>query len=63
MVGEAAVTRHVPTFNQINTLETLVRKYDWRLFDATIGSWVNLSLSQHDIVEWLKSTHSSALYH
>jgi hypothetical protein len=60
---EVAVTRISPTLNQISTLETLARNYDWRLFDATIGSWVNLSLSQHDIVEWLKSTHSSALYH
>src|SRR5271165_4923771 len=60
---EVAVTRLSPTLNQISTLETLARNYDWRLFDATIGNWVNLSLSQHDIVEWLKSTHSTALYH
>jgi hypothetical protein len=59
---EVAVTRISPTLNQISALETLARDYDWRLFDGTIGSWVNLSLSQHDIVEWLKSTHSSALY-
>ena len=59
---EVAVTRISPTLNQISALETLARNYGWRLFDGTIGSWVNLSLSQHDIVEWLKSTHSSALY-
>ena len=59
---EVAVTRISPTLNQIRTLETLARNHDWRLFDAAVGSWVNLSLSQHDIVEWLKSTHSSALY-
>jgi hypothetical protein len=55
---EVAVTRISPTLNQISTLATLARNHDWRLFDATIGGWVNLSLSQHDIVEWLKSTHS-----
>jgi len=54
---EVAITRISPTLNQISTLETLARNCDWRLFDANVGNWVNLILSQHDIVEWLKSTH------
>jgi hypothetical protein len=53
---EVAVTRISPTLNQISTLETLARNYDWSLFDAGIGKWVDLSLSHHDIVESLKSS-------
>ena len=52
---EVAVTRISPTLNQISTLETLARNYDWSLFDAGIGQWVDLSLTHHEIVESLKS--------
>jgi hypothetical protein len=53
---EVAVTRISPTLNQISTLETLARNYDWSLFDTGIGNWVDLSLSHHDTVESLKSS-------
>ena len=55
---EVTVTRISPTLNQISTLETLARNYDWSLFDAGSRKSVDLSLSHHDIVESLKSAHS-----
>jgi hypothetical protein len=55
---EVAVTRISPTINQISTLQRLAWNYDWNLYDATVGSWVNLS-RPHEIVAWLKSTHSN----
>jgi hypothetical protein len=48
-----------PTLNQISALETLARNCDWSLLDAGIGARVDLSLSHHDIVESLKTSHSS----
>jgi hypothetical protein len=55
---EVTLTRISPTLNQISTLETLARNYDWSLFDAGSRKSVDLSLSHHDIVESLKSAHS-----